>query len=105
PADHRRSRLDCRPVRAMSQLCCRSIPVLEAAASPWLQSLSATSTTTRAISEGPTLMKQTARSWRVTVAGLAVGAAGVLGLTCPPAAADPGFPPHPHPAPGPPATH
>src|SRR6202035_3466992 len=76
-----------------------SIPVLEAAASPWLQSLSATSTTSRAISEGPALMKQTARSWRVTVAGLAVGAAGVLGLASPTASADPVFPPRPNPAP------
>jgi hypothetical protein len=45
-------------------------------------------------------MKQTARRWRVTVAGLAVGAAGVLGLTSPPAAADPAFPPRPNPVPG-----
>jgi hypothetical protein len=45
-------------------------------------------------------MKHTARSWRVTVAGLAVGAAGVLGLASPPAAADPVFPPRPVPAPG-----
>ncbi|HEY2084735.1 MAG TPA: LpqN/LpqT family lipoprotein [Mycobacterium sp.] len=45
-------------------------------------------------------MKQTARSWRVTVAGLAVGAAGVLGLASPAASADPVFPPRPNPAPG-----
>jgi Probable lipoprotein LpqN len=45
-------------------------------------------------------MKQTARSWRVTVAGLAVGAAGVLGLASPPAAADPVLPPRPIPVPG-----
>ena len=44
-------------------------------------------------------MKQTARSWRVTVAGLAVGAAGVLGLATPTASADPVFPPRPVPAP------
>jgi hypothetical protein len=44
-------------------------------------------------------MKQTARSWRVTVAGLAVGAAGVLGLAGPTASADPAFPPRPIPAP------
>ena len=44
-------------------------------------------------------MKQTARSWRVTVAGLAVGAAGVLGLATPTASADPVFPPRPNPAP------
>jgi Probable lipoprotein LpqN len=44
-------------------------------------------------------MKQTARTWRVTVAGLAVGAAGVLGLASPTASADPVFPPHPNPAP------
>jgi hypothetical protein len=44
-------------------------------------------------------MKQTARSWRVTVAGLAVGAAGVLGLAAPTASADPVFPPRPVPAP------
>jgi hypothetical protein len=45
-------------------------------------------------------MKQHARRWRITVAGLAVGAAGVLGLTSPPAAADPVFPPRPNPVPG-----
>jgi Probable lipoprotein LpqN len=55
--------------------------------------------TRRTIWEGPTLMKQTARSWRVTVAGLAVGAAGVLGLASPTASADPVFPPRPNPAP------
>jgi hypothetical protein len=44
-------------------------------------------------------MKQTARSWRVTVAGLAVGAAGVLGLASPAASADPVLPPRPGPAP------
>ena len=46
-------------------------------------------------------MKQIARSWRVTVAGLAVGAAGVLGLASPTASADPVYPPRPNPAPGP----
>ncbi len=46
-------------------------------------------------------MMQTARSWRVTVAGLAVGVVGVLGLACPAAAADPIFPPRPNPAPVP----
>src|SRR5271155_766709 len=55
--------------------------------------------TRRTIWEGPTHMKQTARSWRVTVAGLAVGAAGVLGLASPTASADPVFPPRPNPAP------
>ena len=47
-------------------------------------------------------MKQTARSWRVTVAGLAVGACGALGivgLVSPIASADPVFPPRPIPAP------
>jgi hypothetical protein len=44
-------------------------------------------------------MKQTVRSWRVTVAGLAVGAAGVLGLASPTASADPVFPPRPNPVP------
>ncbi|MCV7330644.1 hypothetical protein H7J81_11085, partial [Mycobacterium cookii] len=44
-------------------------------------------------------MKQTASSWRVTVAGLAVGACGVLGLASPAASADPVFPPRPIPAP------
>lgn len=46
-------------------------------------------------------MMQIARSWRVTVAGLAVGVVGVLGFACPVAAADPGFPPRPNPAPVP----
>jgi hypothetical protein len=46
-------------------------------------------------------MLQIARSWRVTVAGLAVGVVGVLGLACPPAAADPVLPPRPNPAPVP----
>lgn len=44
-------------------------------------------------------MMQIARSWRVTVAGLAFGAAGVLGVVCPPASADPVLPPRPNPAP------
>ncbi len=44
-------------------------------------------------------MKQTARSWRITVAGLAVGAAGVLGVASPAASADPVLPPRPVPAP------
>ena len=39
------------------------------------------------------------RSWRVTVAGLAVGAAGVLSIACPAASADPVLPPRPGPAP------
>src|ERR1700760_1971604 len=51
--------------------------------------------------EGPTLMMQIARSWRVTVAGLAVGVVGVLGLACPIASADPVLPPRPNPAPVP----
>jgi hypothetical protein len=46
-------------------------------------------------------MMQIARSWRVTVAGLAVGVVGVLGLACPAAAADPVLPPRPNPAPVP----
>jgi hypothetical protein len=46
-------------------------------------------------------MKHMSRSWRATVAGLAVGAAGVLGVACPAAAADPVFPPRPVPAPMP----
>jgi hypothetical protein len=46
-------------------------------------------------------MIQIARSWRVTVAGLAVGVVGVLGLACPIAAADPVLPPRPNPAPVP----
>ena len=98
PADHRRSRLDCRPVRGLSQVYCRSIPALEAALPPGYSRFLRLRQT-RAISEGPTLMKQTARSWRVTVAGLAVGAAGVLGLASPTASADPVFPPRPNPAP------
>ena len=46
-------------------------------------------------------MKQTARSWRVTVAGLAVGVCGVLGVASPAASADPVFPPRPNPVPMP----
>jgi hypothetical protein len=46
-------------------------------------------------------MIQIARSWRVTVAGLAVGVVGVLGLACPAASADPVLPPRPNPAPVP----
>jgi Probable lipoprotein LpqN len=46
-------------------------------------------------------MVQIARSWRVTVAGLAVGVVGVLGLACPTASADPVLPPRPNPAPVP----
>jgi hypothetical protein len=46
-------------------------------------------------------MKQTARSWRVAVAGLAIGACGVLGVASPIAAADPVFPPRPNPVPMP----
>jgi Probable lipoprotein LpqN len=45
-------------------------------------------------------MKQIARSWRVAVAGLAVGV-GVLGLASPTASAEPVFPPRPNPAPVP----
>jgi hypothetical protein len=45
-------------------------------------------------------MMQIARSWRVAVAGLAIGV-GVLGLGGPTASADPGFPPRPIPAPVP----
>ena len=44
-------------------------------------------------------MKQVARSWRVTVAGLAVGACAVLTVAIPTASADPVFPPRPNPAP------
>lgn len=44
-------------------------------------------------------MKHTSRRWRATVAGLAVGAAGLLSVGCPIAAADPVFPPRPVPAP------
>lgn len=43
-------------------------------------------------------MMQNARSWRVAVAGLAVGVVGVLGFACPTASADPVFPPRPNPA-------
>jgi hypothetical protein len=46
-------------------------------------------------------MMQIAGSWRVTVAGLAVGVVGVLGFASPPASAEPGFPPGPNPAPVP----
>jgi probable lipoprotein LpqN len=46
-------------------------------------------------------MMQIARSWRITVAGLAVGVVGVLNLTCPMASADPVLPPRPNPAPVP----
>jgi hypothetical protein len=49
-------------------------------------------------------MKQTARSWRVTVAGLAVGvcgALGIMGLAGPVASADPVLPPRPNPVPMP----
>jgi hypothetical protein len=46
-------------------------------------------------------MTHLSRSWRVTVAGLAVGAAGVLGVASPTAAADPVLPPRPVPAPVP----
>ncbi len=46
-------------------------------------------------------MKQTARSWRVSVAGLAVGVCGVLGVASPIASADPVPPPRPIPAPVP----
>jgi len=46
-------------------------------------------------------MMQIARSWRVTVAGLAVGVVGALGFACPAALADPVLPPRPYPAPVP----
>ena len=46
-------------------------------------------------------MMQIARGWRVAVAGLAVGVVGVLGLGCPVASAEPGFPPRPNPVPVP----
>jgi Probable lipoprotein LpqN len=46
-------------------------------------------------------MMQIARSWRVTVAGLAVGVVGVLGFACPTASAEPVYPPRPNPAPVP----
>jgi hypothetical protein len=45
-------------------------------------------------------MKQITRSWRVAVAGLAIGA-GVLGFANPTASAEPVFPPRPNPAPVP----
>src|ERR1700730_3979086 len=51
--------------------------------------------------EGPTLMMRIARSWRVAVAGLAVGVVGVLGFACPTASAEPVFHPRPKPAPVP----
>jgi hypothetical protein len=53
---------------------------------------------TRAISEGSTLMTMS-RSWRVAVAGLAVGGAAALSIACPAASADPVVPPRPGPAP------
>ena len=46
-------------------------------------------------------MMQIARSWRVVLAGLAVGVVGVLGSAAPSASADPAFPPRPNPAPVP----
>ncbi|HWF70213.1 MAG TPA: LpqN/LpqT family lipoprotein, partial [Mycobacterium sp.] len=46
-------------------------------------------------------MMQITRSWRVAVAGLAVGVVGVLGFACPIASAEPVFPPRPNPAPAP----
>jgi Probable lipoprotein LpqN len=46
-------------------------------------------------------MMQIAASWRVAVAGLAVGVVGVLGLACPTASAEPVSPPRPNPAPVP----
>jgi hypothetical protein len=46
-------------------------------------------------------MMQIARSWRVTVAGLAVGVVSVLGFASPTASADPVFPPGPNPVPMP----
>ena len=46
-------------------------------------------------------MMRIARSWRVAVAGLAVGVVGVLGFACPTASAEPVFPPRPNPAPVP----
>src|ERR1700730_18477806 len=51
--------------------------------------------------EGPTLMMRIAPSWRVAVAGLAVGVVGVLRFACPTASAQPVFPPRPNPAPVP----
>jgi probable lipoprotein LpqN len=44
-------------------------------------------------------MMQIARSWRVAVAGLAVGVVSVLGFACPTASAEPVLPPRPNPAP------
>jgi hypothetical protein len=44
-------------------------------------------------------MMQIARSWRVAVAGLAVGVVAGLGFACPIASAEPVFPPRPNPAP------
>jgi hypothetical protein len=44
---------------------------------------------------------QIARSWRVAIAGLAVGVVGVLGFASPTASADPVFPPRPNPVPVP----
>ncbi|OBI44291.1 hypothetical protein A5707_03685 [Mycobacterium kyorinense] len=46
-------------------------------------------------------MMQIARGWRVLIAGLAVGSAGVMGLGGAVASADPLFPPRPNPAPVP----
>jgi hypothetical protein len=46
-------------------------------------------------------MMQIVRSWRVAVAGLAVGVAAVLCFASPTASADPAFPPRPNPAPVP----
>ncbi|MGH3557173.1 MAG: LpqN/LpqT family lipoprotein, partial [Mycobacterium sp.] len=46
-------------------------------------------------------MMQIARSWRVAVAGLAVGVVGVLGFAGATASAEPVFPPRPNPAPAP----
>ena len=44
-------------------------------------------------------MRQIARSWRIAIAGLAVGVVAVLGAASPTASADPAFPPRPAPAP------
>lgn len=46
-------------------------------------------------------MMQIARGWRVLIAGLAVGSAGVMGLAGATASADPIFPPRPNPVPVP----
>lgn len=46
-------------------------------------------------------MRQIARSWRVVVAGAAVGALGVLGVAGAPASAEPVLPPRPNPVPAP----